>query len=518
MSTVVLDLEADRVLAVEATLSGERVKVRRAFTADAPRSVREAGDPEATGAWVRERLEEHGIRAKRAIIAAGRGEVLVKRLPAPTDDLSKSERHEMIRLQMSRQASLTSASSVIDYVEYEATGEGEGALPGFVVASAMPTDRVRSREAAADAAGLKLAGIRLRTAGVRALLAQELDPGCPTLVVNPGVGSVELLMLIGGEVVFSRSISAGLPDRGEDTHAFAEKVAVEATRTMVSFRVSDEGRDIERAVVLSGGELGAALAREIGDRLELPSQTLDPASLIEFDESIDGDQHAAIAPLAGLLLCKARGIKAHDFANPTAPPDTTAGARQIALAGVFLVIVIAGLGYVFGQRTLGEAERARDSAREAYEQAQRRWVGSQLDGARLGHIKAFTSEEIDWPAHLAHIMDLLPDAESVALGQISASIEHAALFEEGGTLGDMNAWRGSETLSLTITGASRDRDYIARFRERLLESGVYTVSSQGPEVEDRFTLRIATAAASPVPEEDETGTAESADAEGGQAG
>lgn len=37
-------------------------------------------------------------------------------------------------------------------------------------------------------------------------------------------------------------------------------------------------------------------------------------------------------------------------------------------------------------------------------------------------------------------------------------------------------------------------------RQRLLDSGLYTVSSQGPEVENRFSLQIATAATSPAPE------------------
>jgi Tfp pilus assembly PilM family ATPase len=516
MSTIVLDLEADRMLAVEATLQGDRVRVRRSFTADAPVSVREADDPEAVGAWVRERLDEHGIRGRRVIVAAGRGEVLVKRLEAPAEGLSRGERHEMICLQMSRQASLTSASSVIDYVESAPSGPDGGA--GFVVASAMPGERVRAREAAASAAGLKLAGIRLRTAGVRALLAEELDAGCPTLVVNPGVGSVELLMLIDGEVVFSRSISVGLPDEG--AAAFAERVAVEASRTMVSFRVSAEGREIDRAVILAGGGVGAALAEEIGARLEMPAQTLDPATLIAFDDSVDARDHAAIAPLAGLLLCKARGIRAHDFANPTGPPDTTAGVRQLALGGVFLLVVLVGAGWVFGQRALAEAGRQRDAAREDHDEAQRRWRLSQLDGARLGHLGAFTERRIDVPGHLSHIMSLLPDAESVALGQIAGVVDHAAVFEQGGTLGDPESWSSVGGLTLTLSGVSRDRDHITRFREALLGSGLYTVSSQGPEVEDRFVLRIGTSVPSPVPEgaQGDLGAEPDEGGAGGQAG
>ncbi len=516
MSTVILDLEAERVLAVEASLSRDRVRVKRAFTETVPVSVREEGTAEAIGRWVRERLDEHGMKAKSAIIAAARAEVLVKRLDAPGEALSRSERHEMIRLQMSRQASMTSASSVIDYVEYDAT-EDEA---GFVVASAMPTDRVRGREETARAADLKLEGIRLRTAGVRALLSQELDPSCSTLVVNPGTGSVELLMLIGGEIVFSRSVSVGLPENGEAADEFAEKVAVEATRTLVSFRVSADGREIDRAVVLAGNAIGKALSSAIGERLDIPAQTLDPASLIDFDEGIDQRQHPAIAPLAGLLLCKARGIKAHDFANPTAPPDTTAGLRQGVLAGMLVLILLGGAGFVLGQRTLASAKRERDAAEEAAKGAYARYMSRQLEGARLGHIRAWTDDPIDWPAHLANIVSMLPDAEAVALGQISVGLNSQARFEAGEALGDLDAWGAQSVMTLSISGATRDRAYVNALRERLLSSGIYTVTSQGPELDDRFSLQIATAVPTPVAAESEDGeeAADGASADGGEAG
>ena len=493
MSTIILDLEANRVLAVEATLSGGRVNVVRAFTAEAPVSIRETSDPEEIGAWGREQLDEHRMKSRSAIVAAARAEVLVKRLEAPADALSRTERHEMICLQMSRQASLTSASSVIDYVDSDPSED----RAGFVVASAMPTERVRARTETAKAAGLRLEGIRLRTAGVRALIVEELDADRPTLLVNPGVGSVELLMLVGGEIVSSRSIAVPMPPPGDGPSAYAEKIAVEASRTLVSFRVTDAGGEIDRAVVLAGGDTGSALAEAVGERMRLPAQTLDPASLIDFDEGIDTRDYPAIAPLAGLLLCKPRGIRAHDFANPTAPPDTTAGLRQGVLAALLVIVVLAGMGYVMGRRAIGRAELRQAQAKEAYEQAIGKYVDAQLGGARLGHIRAWSADEIDWPAHLRNIVGLLPDAESVALGQFAVRLDATPRFEAGEQLKSPEAWGTSSVMTVTISGMARERDRIGQLRERLLNTGVYTVSSQGPEVEDRFSLQIATGIRSP---------------------
>ena len=524
MSTIILDLEADRVLAAEVTLTKGSARVVRAFTEVIPEGMSAPDKAGELGAWLRERLDESGMKSKNAIVAATRAEVLVKRLDAPADSLSPAERHEMVHLQMSKQASLAAGSSVVDYVESDAArgartdGDGDdassdsatGGGSGFIVASAMPTERVTTRSETVRAAGLKLVGIRLRTAGVRALVSEELDADRPTLLVNPSVGSAELLMLVGGEVVSSRSVAVGLPgfgdgfgsgfgDRGvEEAESYAQRVAVEASRTLVSFRVMDHGGDIDRAVVLSGGSLGRAVSDTLAERLSLPAQTLDPATLISFDEGVDGALHPALAPLAGLLLCAPRGIATHDFANPTGPPDTRAGLRQIVLAAVFALVVLGGLGYVLGQRAISGAERERAAAKSAYEEAVGKYVTTQLAGARFGHLRAASDDGIDWPAHLERIIATLPDAESVALGQIAVRLDASPRFVSGKQLSDPEAWSPASVMSVSVSGVARDRAHIAELRQRLLDTGLYIVTSQGPEVEDRFALQIATALPSPV--------------------
>jgi Tfp pilus assembly PilM family ATPase len=517
-TVLVLEVESERLLVIEAELRGGRPHVRRAISTDVPAgaavpagTTAEPGqdEPARTGAWLRALLDEHGFKARRAIVAVSRAHVVTKRFDDAGGSLSPTERHQMIHLQMTRQASLTSGESVIDYTVSE---------PGGVVtAAAMPAERVARRRAVAKAAGLRLAGIRLRSAGLRALLSQQAstaggvagDDRCG-LVVAPGVGSVEILIVRDGEVVYSRSIAtdgADSTDSGSDDGAVARRVAVEAARSVVSFRVAPEGADVMDVTVVASAALGARLAAEIGERLDLPVRTLEPSEVITFDDGVAETDRFRAVPLAGLLLC-ARGPRtALDFANPAAPPDTGATARQAVLAGLFVVIVLGGAGYLFAQSRLADERAALASLQTDHDDAQSRWVDAQLTGARLGHARAWTADNIDWLAHLGAVIERLPAPTDAALGELSAEISRRAVFQPGGAIGDQAAWTTESALSIRVTGVARDRLDAQGFRERLLETEAFTVSSQGPEVENRFAIVITTDRPTPEPETAPTETA-----------
>ncbi|MBZ0172923.1 MAG: hypothetical protein K8E66_11120, partial [Phycisphaerales bacterium] len=65
-------------------------------------------------------------------------------------------------------------------------------------------------------------------------------------------------------------------------------------------------------------------------------------------------------------------------------------------------------------------------------------------------------------------------------------------FTPGSRLNDPAAWSADSGVVFSVTGRVRDRDHAQAFRKRLIDSGLYAVVSQGPEVEDRFALRIVT--------------------------
>lgn len=513
---LILELESDRLFLVEAKLSGLKPRVLRVHSvarpdarADTPaepaRDDPNAGESaDELGAWIRAQLDEHGFRAKQAIVAVSRAHIVTKHLDPPAESLSATERHEMIRLQMSRQASLTSADSVIDYTQ----APGDGAI----TAAAMPAERVARRQRVAKAAGLRLTGILLRSAGLRALLHEPpadsptgaadrdggADAGSPRLVVAPGVGSVEILIVADGEIVFSRSIAAEDSSR-EAPEALARRLAVEAARTVVSFRVALGGADVTGATVIAGEPLARSLTAALSERLDIPTRAVAPEQLIDFDDAVAQQDRAPAAPLAGLLLCAKKKLPVLDFANPTAPPDTRASLRQAVLVGLLLIIVLGGAGYLLAQDRLASERAALEVIKADHAGAQSKWVQAQLDAARLGHIRAWSDSGIDWLAHLAAVIEDAPDPESAALTELSAELRATAAFQAGKQIGDPDAWRSDSTLVFRIAGIARDRHHAQAFRQRLLESDQLTVSSQGPEVENRFAFVVSTDRPGPVP-------------------
>lgn len=517
---LILELESDRLFLVEAKLSGSKPRVLRVHSAARPdarsgsSSEPARDDPNADesadelGAWIRAQLDEHGFRAKQALVAVSRAHIVTKHLDAPAESLSATERHEMIRMQMSRQASLTSADSVIDYTQ----ASGDGAI----TAAAMPAERVARRQRVAKAAGLRLTGILLRSAGLRALLqddqteqdtgatghTDDAAPGSPRLIVAPGVGSVEVLIVADGEIVFSRSIAAedSTPQAPE---ALARRLAVEAARTVVSYRVAPGGADVTGVTIIAGGPLARALTTALSERLDIPTRAIAPEELIDYDDAVAQQDRAPAAPLAGLLLCAKKKLPVLDFANPTAPPDTRATLRQAVLVGLFLMIVLGGAGYLLAQDRLASEQAELETIRADHADAQSKWVQSQLDAARLGHIRAWSDSGIDWLAHLASVIDKAPAPESAALTELSAEIRATAAFRSGKQIGDPDAWRSDSALVFRISGIARDRLHAQAFRQRLLESDHLSVSSQGPEVENRFAFIVSTD--QPGPESPPTG-------------
>jgi Tfp pilus assembly PilM family ATPase len=481
---VILELEGDRVLAVEARVRGDRVTVSKVV--HATRGGEVPSEPEAVGAWVRGVLQEHGVRTTRAIIAVSRGELMIKRIDLPAGELSAAERHEAIHLQMERQASLSGGEPVIDYVPED---EGSG---GGVLAAAMSGERVAWRRAMAKSAGLRLAGIRPRSAGIRAVLGATLAGRGPALVVAPGVGSVELLVISGGKPVFARSIDATMPgslDR-DTLDAFAERIGVESSRTWMSFRVSPAGEDVERVIVVASEPLGSALSESVSTRLDLPAEVVSAGALLEVDEGLDSRSLTATPALGGLLLCESRSVPVLDFANPRGAPDTRATLRQAVLGGILGLIVFGGAGYLLAQQSLASQRASLEAVREANKRAQDQYVAAMLEGARLGHLRSWTDQRIDWMGHLSAIVDRMPAPDEGAIADLSLELNQRARFKANATLNDPGAWAGESGGVVKVSGLVRDRRRVQEFRERLLGEGGYVVTSQGPEIDDRFAFQI----------------------------
>jgi Tfp pilus assembly PilM family ATPase len=499
----VVDLDKHGFLAAEVSLGRGRVRLVRSAMGVMPGDTAR-GDTAAVGAWLSERLKEAGIGKSPVIVSVPRGEVSVKLLEVPgAGGLGPVELGEAVRLQMLRQPAAHGEELAIDYLP---PMEGDGR----VVTAAIPKPTLERIRETVSAAGLKLSGVRLRSSGARAVALREgelAESGERVLGVAWQPWGAEAFVGRNARLVFARGVDVERPRAGEDAEAAAERLAVEISRTIVSYRVSPDGGDIGRVVVLGDDGVARAAAKAIAETTGVPTgvTATDDEHYVGLSEAAE-HLRGPLLPLLGLALLDAEKERCLDFVNPHRPPDTAARTRQLVLAGVFAVIVAGGAGWVFADKALRSMDPEIARLKEERGQLQRRYAGLLLEGARVGHAEAWLSARADVPGHLRAAVAQLPPAPEALLDQVSVTGRSAVVFAAGETVLDPAAYRGGAIVDARMTGRVRTRELASDLRARLLGLGLYeVVESRGQEVAGKFDLDLRSDASAPPLEVEETG-------------
>ncbi len=498
----VIDLDARGFVAAEVSLGKGRVRVLRSAMGVMPGDLARR-DTAAMGAWLSERLKEAGIGKSPVIVSVPRGEVSVKLLEVPgAGGLGAVEMGEAVRLQMLRQPAAHGEELSIDYLPPE---EGDDR----VVTAAIPKPTLERIRETVSAAGLKLSGVRLRSSGARAVALREgelAESGERVLGVAWQPWGAEAFVGRKGRLVFARGVDVERPAAGDDAEFAAQRLAVEISRTIVSYRVSPGGGDIGRVVVLGDDEVARAAATAIAETTGIPTgvTSTDDEHYVGLRE-VPEHLRAALLPLLGLALLDAERERCLDFVNPHRPPDTRARTRQLVLAGVFAVILAGGAGWVFADGALRSMDPEIARLKEERGQLQRRYAELLLDGARVGHAEAWLSARADVPGHLRAAVAQLPPAPEALLDQVSVTGRSGVLFTAGKAVIDPDAYRGGTIVDARMTGRVRTRELASDLRARLLGLGLYeVVESRGQEVAGKFDLDLRSDAGAPALEAEET--------------
>lgn len=491
----VIDLDARGFVAAEVSLGRGRVRLLRSAVGVMPGDLAR-GDTGAMGAWLSGRLKDAGIGRSSVIVSVPRGEVSVKLLEVPgAGGLGAAELGEAVRLQMLRQPAAHGEELTIDYLPPLETD-------GRVVTAAIPKPTLERIRGTVSAAGLKLAGVRLRSSGARAVALREgelAESGERVLGVAWQPFGAEAFVGRNGRLVFARGVDVERPAAGDDAEVAAQRLAVEISRTIVSYRVSPGGGDIGRVVVLGDDEAARAAATAISETTGIPAgvTSTDDEHYVGLRDAPE-QVRAALLPLLGLALLDAEGERCLDFVNPHRPPDTRARTRQLVLAGVFAMILAGGAGWVFADKALRSMDPEIARLKEERGQLQRRYAQLLMDGARVGHAEAWLSAKADVPAHLRAAVDQLPPAPEALLDQVSVTARSAVAFTPGKTVIDPDAYRGGAIVDARMTGRVRTRDLASDLRARLLGLGLYeVVESRGQEVAGKFDLDLRSDAGAP---------------------
>lgn len=497
-----ISLDQDRLVAIGGAVSGGRVKIKGWTSSQMPAGM-DARDAKKVGEWVRAELDKAGLGGGKLVIAVPRGDVVLKKLKLPrAEGAGESELAGMVRLQMARQLTMAIEGTAIDYVSIE---EAEKGATIGVLAGALPADKMAWYQAMADAAGTAIERVGLRASGAAAVLAavSQRHNG-PVLGVAIGWSSIEFLVVKDGQLVFARAADVGLTSASgtiatEDADsALGQKIAVEAKRTWMSYRVGDEATTVEAVVVPGDGPLARDVGEACGKALEMPWELAALPASVELPASMTEADRLVAAPLIGLIGEEVLARRSLDFANPRKPPDMAAVKRQRLLAAMLGLIVIGGGGYVYSGWKVHQVERKVTEARDLNKSLREQYTAYLKDHAKLSHIQKWTSAGFDWLAHARWLSDQMPDPRELQLDLLSGDTRKitVGMTPQDGRY-DPNGWQISQIAQFSIQGKAKQREVSNELRKSLVSSPVYQVETKGADLPDRFAMELTTDAASP---------------------
>ncbi len=515
---VAINVENDRLVAVMADAHGSAVGIKGWVTAQRPAEV-DGNDAAAIGRWVGEELKKAGMlrvaRRGRCIFAVPRGEVVLKRITFPpgTSDL---ELPSMVRLQMLRQLTVSPETAAIDFAEIPSAGSGHGANLSqptgmTVLAGALQGDRLNWRAAVAAGAGFKLGRVALKSAGAAALLAAiSQRRGGAVMGIAVGCGSTEFVIVEDGQLVFARATDLVRPERvgGGEEALFAEKVAVEAKRTWMSYRATPEAPEIDAVTILGDDALARLVASRCTEALGLPAEAAAFPEFIEVPGDMPAADRAAVAPLVGLVAEPVIGRPMLDFLHPGRCWTSCTRARrrtwprarrQRVLLGSLAAILLLGGGYTAMQVGLATKEKKLDALKAAWAAQSDDYAKYVLAKSKAEHLHRWKDNHIDWAAHLRLLNEQLPDPRQAQLDELAGRSVDVVEYMGVSSRAEYSEtpWRSRLQGVFTLAGRMKERAVADTLRSRLADDTRYRLESKGPDLPERFDWRLTTLKRSP---------------------
>lgn len=488
-SLAVVQIGRERVAAVQVHLRKSRVDVSSACCVVRPAEV-SPDRPEELGAWVRDTLDAAGITARRAILAAARSEVVLKVLDLPGGGIAdEAERCEIVRLQMARQLTMPIAESVIDWLPM---AEGDEAKSESVLVGAIHDARLGWYKDVAAGAGLRPIGIALSSGGIIALTSGVEGT---VLTVAPSLTGIEYVIASHQRVLFARSIDfPDVSDTEDDARAadeYAERIAVEAKRTWMSYRVSQRAEDVNAIAVVGFAAASERVRKACADLMELPGVCVGLPDSVRVASPRLVDRNGPVLPLIGLALGAGAGTPGLDFLNPRRPPDKAARRRMIGMAGVLGLIVVGGAGYLLADQKVRSLRGVEAALQEDRNRLAGEYLSYLADLARAEHIDRWDALDADYLGHVGWISAHLPEPSVSQADRVALAMAAQVRYE--GTAFPGPGWSSPARLVVSVSGRVAERDVTLALRDRLLRSGPYVVANRGPDVADRYDFELSTA-------------------------
>jgi Tfp pilus assembly PilM family ATPase len=462
-NAIAIDIGRRRLRAVLADCDRNRVIVRRSLVEPVPDDL-DVADARAVGTWAGRQLAAAGFPKAKSVIAIAREHVVQKRVRLPTVDAR--ELPEMTRLAVQRDLPFDADSAVIDFVCVE---RAETSTTVQAVAVSQPA--LSAARQAARSAGLGVEQISLRGMGCAALLGSFDSGGEDGVLAVDIIGErVEFSVIVNGVVRFSRAGELPPPD---DPAQIADAVVTEARRTWMSYRIVEHTDDVRRAVVIGDRRVSEQVAGSIGEILGVETKVFDGHPLVEHGREDLGEAW----PLAGLLL--APGVRAEtiDFTRPRKAPDVASRRRQLVLGGVGMAAIIVVGAMTAARFHLSDLRQEVDTLSVQRTTQLPQYLRYWRDRYKADHLGQWEAAGADWLEHFAYIMDMAPPPDRLVLDSASGTLAFSGVkFDR-----KSKTFFSPKEIKIVLEGEAADRATADAFREALVETEAYEISTAGPD-------------------------------------
>ena len=459
-ASLAIDLGRTSVRAVRVR-HGRSMQVVGTFMEQFPSAI-DRSDAQGVGEWLGGALRSAGLGGGPAGFALERDVASLKILELPTDDLD--ELPGMVRMAMERDLPIEASEAVIDYTVVD-----HGRESTTVQAVAVPRREINRINAVADAAGLDVASITLRCLGTVDLVVRDASVGAMKnglLVVDVTGEGLEIVLLDQGRICYSRGVGMEGPGGGPPT---GEQLVMETRRSWLSYRVSHG--DLEKPLgFMMGGSLAASIVEDAAEKTNLSFRAFNGEVIVDDDTNMTG-----VWPLIGLLGLERN--KGHlNLANPRKEPDLSARLRQRALMVAGLAIVVGGIGWTIGNRSLADETARVADLRSKADSALKENLRFMRDELRAKHLDSWREIRPDWLEHLMVVATPRMGEGTVVLDQFGGS-----LLAEPTEYTASKTWVTEASTRLSVEGEADTQRVGFMVREGLVRDPRYTLLTSGAD-------------------------------------
>ena len=431
-----IDQRMLRVVHVSNGKAPGSTSIKRIEVVPVPSEGFDLENPKEVGEWIGEQLKALHLVPGTVVMAARRGEAVLKELLLPPLK-DAGEMASMVNMRAARELPFPEEDAVIDFTVTKVPTKQElkaarketpqsGAatdIKAHIVVAAVRRATVNRYLTITESAGLKLTGLGLRPlASFRALNAcvPEIN-GNAVALISVRRHEVDVDILIDGRLVFSRELSVNLA-KPEDVNYLVgqdpiSQAAKEIIRCLHSYEGSEAFKPLEHLYVAGGTGLEGNLLDIIRSQTDIACKRMPAPTVVRLPKERETDATRALTAL-GLALgfVDERGL-AVNFLAPKRPVLRRNQSRSKWLLSI--VMLQALFVFLFGARSKMAEEYEKTlsgpgglistySTLAKQEKDVGRWVRKNADSIRSWH-----GANRHWLGHIAFLSSAIPQCDQI---------------------------------------------------------------------------------------------------------